>query len=190
MGRYRSTHINTLYPFPGIWSVKGNTTQTIHSYPYYNIQCRTDTAYIHLYIYICIYIHISIENFHALAQARVSSGKHPYISMPIIRLCAGAIFARRRHRCQLSTVRSAHISACLQWYINGSRIYTSVTNGDPWEFHIITHVASMLLHPYIGIIPGSLPLVQTGFSPILGRAKAQCYYSMRFIVLVSAISSG
>ena len=60
-----------------------------------------------------IYIHIGIENIHALAQARASSGKHPYISITI-RLCPGAIFARRHHRCQLSTVRSTYNSACLQ----------------------------------------------------------------------------
>ena len=75
-----------------------------------------------------MYIHIrhSIENIHALAQARFSSGKHPYISMPTIRVCPGAIFARRHHRCQQSTVRSRRThSACLQRYINGSLIYTS-----------------------------------------------------------------
>ena len=72
-----------------------------------------------------IYIHISIENIHALAQARVSSGKNPYISMPIIRLCLGTAFARRHHRCQLKTVRSIYYSACHQKYINGSLIYTS-----------------------------------------------------------------
>ena len=137
-----------------------------------------------------IHIHICIENIHVLAQARVSSGKHPYIFMPIIRECLGPTFARRHHRCQLTTVRSMYNSACLQRYINGSLIYTSWTHGDPWEFHIITHVASMLLHPCNGIIPGSPPPVRIGSSPVLDKAKTQCHYSMRFIVLVSAISSG
>ena len=182
MGRYRFTHINTLHPFPGIWGVKGNTTQTIHSYPYYIIQYITDTAYIH--------IHIGIENIHALANARFSSGKHPCIFMPIIRLCLGPTFARRHHRRQLSTVRSTYNSACLQRYINGSLIYTSWTHGDPLSFRFNTCAASMLLHPYNGIIPGSHPLVQIDSSPELDKAKTQCHYSMRFIVLVSAISSG
>ena len=84
-----STHRNALHAHPGIWSVKGNTTQTIQSYPYYNIQCITDTAYIYIYMYTSaskIFIH--------WLHARFSSGKHPHISMPIIRLCLGAIFAR------------------------------------------------------------------------------------------------
>ena len=72
-----------------------------------------------------IHIHLSIENIHALAQARFSSGKHPYISMPIIRVCLGPTLAQRHHRCQLTTVRSMYNSACLQRYINGSLIYTS-----------------------------------------------------------------
>ena len=130
MGRYRSTHINTLHGYPGIWSVKGNTTQTIHSYPYHNIQYITDTAYIHL--------HIGIENIHALANARFSSGKHPYISMPIIRLFLGLTFARRHHRSQLTTVRSMYHSACLQKYGNGSNLCTSWTPRDPWTFPLNT----------------------------------------------------
>ena len=124
--RYRFTYRNTLRPLRGIWIVMGNTTQTIHSYPYHNIQYITETAYIH--------IHIGIENIHALANARFSSGKHPYIYMPIIQLWLGAIFARRHHRCQLSTVRSTYNSACLEKYINGSLIYTSWTHGDPSTF--------------------------------------------------------
>ena len=137
-----------------------------------------------------IHIHISIENIHVLAQARVSSGKHPYISMPIIRVCLGPTLARRHHRCQLTTVCSMYNYACLQRYINGSLIYTSWTHGDPWEFPINTHVAWMLLQPYNGIIQGSHPLVQIYSSPVLDKAKTQCHYSMQFIVLVSAISSG
>ena len=122
MGSYRSTHINTLHPFPGIWSVKGNTTQTIHSYPYYNIQCITD-IHENSHIYMNIHIHLSIENIHVLAQARFSSGKHPYISMPIILVCLGPTLARRHHRCQLTTVRSMYNSAhasrdtsTVRWY--------------------------------------------------------------------------
>ena len=180
--RYRYTYRNTLQLLPGIWIVKGNITQTIHSYPYYNIQYITETAYIH--------IHIGIENIHALANARFSSGKHPYISMSIIRLCLGPTFGRGEHRRQLTTVRSMKNTACLQWYINGSLIYTSLTHGDPWEFPINTHVAWMLLHPYNGIIPGSHPPVRIGSITVLDNAKTQCHYSMRYIVLVSAISSG
>ena len=85
--RYRFTYRNTLQLLPGIWIVKGNTTQAIHSYPYYNTQYITETAYIH--------IHIGIENIHALANALFSSGKHPYISMPIIRLCLGPTFSSK-----------------------------------------------------------------------------------------------
>ena len=110
--------------------------------------------------------------------------------MPSIRVCLGPTLARRHHRCQLTTVRSMYNSACLQRYINDSLIYTSWTHGDPWEFPINTHVASMLLLPYNGIIPGSHPPVRIGSSPVLDKAETQCHYSMRFIVLVSAISSG
>ena len=126
--RYRFTYRNTLQQFNGIWIVKGNTTQIINSYPYYNIQYITETAYIH--------IHIGIENIHAQANARCSIGKHPYISMPIIRQCLGPTFSRRHHRRQLTTVRSMYNSACLQKYINGSNLYSSWTPRDPWTFPI------------------------------------------------------
>ena len=174
--------MNSIQALAGIWIVKGNTAQTIHSYPYHNIQYRTETEYIH--------IHIGIENIHAPANARFSSGKPPYISMPIIRPCLAVTYAWKHHRRQLSTVRSTCNSACLQKYINGSQIYTSWTHGDPWAFIIITCAAWMLLHPYNGLIPGSLPLVQIGLSSVLGKPKTQRHYSMKFIVLVATISSG
>ena len=151
--------MKSLHAFAGIWIVKGNTTQTIHSYPYHNIHYITETAYIN--------IHIGIENIRALANARFSSGKPPYISMPIIRLCLGPTYAWRHRRCQRPNVRST----CLQKDINGSLIYTSWTHGDPWTFLINTCAAWMLLHPYNGIIPGVTPTCSNRFLPSIGWSK-------------------
>ena len=157
-------HIEMPYTLhPGIWSVKGNTTQTIQSYPYYNIQCITDTAYIYIYIYTS-----ASKIFMHWLQARFSSGKHPYISMPIIRLCLGAIFARMASSSSTDN-RPLYVQFCLPPEIHQQ--VAKYTQAEPLGIHErsrSTRAAWMLLHTYNRIIPGSLPLFQTGFTPVLG----------------------
>ena len=184
--RYRFTYRNTLRHCPGIWIVKGNTTQTIHRYPYHNIQYITETAYIYIYIYTYISAPKIFMHWHRPGfQWEASVHFYAYHSaMPRGDFCS-----------KTSSLPTVNRPFCAHFSVPPviHQRFADIHKRNPrrsMRIPINTHVASMLLHPYNGIIPGSHPLARIGSSPVLDKAETQCHYSMRFIVLVSAITSG